>query len=210
MRQAIPEVMGLSWLYTLGLALGATLCASPIALGAASSLVQSPPTGIRAGFELLSSIPLFILAPAFALSFHELGAPPTLALILAVALSGVPLLALQFESILRRAPARLQDAAFALGATRFQAFWLAQFSPTRWALGARALRFALRVSVEVAAIQVVCNLIFPVSPELFPVLLLRGEIEFASAAAYCAAIWGLYVVSEAVFARQESLWRKAA
>ena len=202
--------MGLGWVYTLGLALGATLCACPIALGVAASLVKNPPRGVRGGFDLLSSIPLFILAPAFALSFHKLGLSPTPALVLAVACAGVPLLCLQFETILRRAPTRLHDSALALGATRLQAFWLAQFSPTRWALGARAFRFGLRVSVEVAAIQVVCTLIFPEMPAFFSVLLLRGDVEVYSALAYCAAIWGLYVVTETVFARQEALWRKAA
>ena len=201
--------MGTEWLYTLGLALGATLCACPIALGSAASLVQSPPRGVRSSFELLSSIPLFIFAPAFALSFHKLGFPPSPALILAMAFAGVPLLSLQFESILRRAPSRLRDSALALGATRRQAFWLAQFFPTRWALAARALRFCLRVSVEVAAIQVICALIYPEAPGFFSVLLLRGDVEMIAALAYCMAIWGLYVVSETIFARQEALWRKA-
>ncbi len=210
MRQAIQGKMGAELFNTWGLALIAALSAGPMALACAAGLAQSSSRGLREGFELLSSIPFFVLAPGFAISFQSLGFPSTTNLVIAVALAGVPLLSLQFEAILQRPPARLYDAALALGATRAQAFWLAKVFPTRWALSARALRFVLKILIEVAAIEIVCSIIFFETPLLFSTRLLRGSIEPLAVFFYCMIVWSLYFLSEAIFARQEALWRREA
>ncbi len=208
------------WILTIGVAGLSALLACVLSLVFSVGLWEadrSPRCSVIGllydAFEFLASLPPFLLAALWAGVFVLLGMHSMLGVICALALSGVPLLSLQYLQILKRVPPRLRESILALGGTSFQALELAQLRPMKRAIVARTVRFGLRVCVDVASLETLWKVFgFSSTGEwssIFGISLLTGARPLPSAVFFCVFIWVLYISTEGVFSRQERLWRKA-
>ena len=175
---ALPFIWG-----TLYSSILALLIATPIALGIAAFISELSPAWLRHPLifltELLAAIPsivyglwgIFVLAPAVrqfevampdALRSLPLFTGPPLgigmlsaALILAIMI--IPFTSAIAREVLRTVPASQREAAYALGATRFEAIRAAMFSARTGILAAMMLGFGRALGETMAVTMVIGN-----------------------------------------------------
>jgi phosphate transport system permease protein len=175
---ALPFIWGTLYSSTLAL-----LVAAPLALGVAVFITELSPGWLRQPLvfltELLGAIPsivyglwgMFVLAPvvrqfqvALPDALREIplfSGPPlgigmlSAALILAVMI--IPFTSAIAREVLRTVPASEREAAYALGATRFEAVRAAMFSARTGILGAIMLGFGRALGETMAVMMVIGN-----------------------------------------------------
>jgi phosphate transport system permease protein len=210
---ALPFIWGT--LYSSALAL---LIATPVALGIAVFISELCPDRLRAPLifltELLAAIPsivyglwgIFVLVPAVraleaampaSLRALPLFSGPPLgvgmfaaALILAVMV--VPFSSAIAREVLRTVPASQREAAFALGATRFEAIRAAMFSARTGIVGAVMLGFGRALGETMAVTMVIGNnpqvSLSLFAPQYTMAAVLANEFTEAADALYLSAL----------------------
>jgi phosphate transport system permease protein len=210
---ALPFIWGT--LYSSVLAL---LIATPVALGIAVFISELCPDRLRAPLifltELLAAIPsivyglwgIFVLVPAVraleaampaSLRALPLFSGPPLgvgmfaaALILAVMV--VPFSSAIAREVLRTVPASQREAAFALGATRFEAIRAAMFSARTGIVGAVMLGFGRALGETMAVTMVIGNnpqvSLSLFAPQYTMAAVLANEFTEAADALYLSAL----------------------
>ena len=210
---ALPFIWGT--LYSSVLAL---LIATPVALGIAVFISELCPGALRAPLifltELLAAIPsivyglwgIFVLVPA--VRSVETGMPESLralplfsgpplgvgmfaaALILAVMV--VPFTSAIAREVLRTVPASQREAAFALGATRFEAIRAAMFYARTGIIGAVMLGFGRALGETMAVTMVIGNnpqvSLSLFAPQYTMAAVLANEFTEAADALYLSAL----------------------
>jgi len=210
---ALPFIWGT--LYSSVLAL---LIATPVALGIAVFISELCPNALRGLLifltELLAAIPsivyglwgIFVLVPA--VRAVETGMPESLralpwfsgpplgvgmfaaALILAVMI--VPFTSAIAREVLRTVPASQREAAFALGATRFEAIRAAMFYARTGIIGAVMLGFGRALGETMAVTMVIGNnpqvSLSLFAPQYTMAAVLANEFTEAADALYLAAL----------------------
>jgi phosphate transport system permease protein len=210
---ALPFIWGT--LYSSVLAL---LIATPVALGIAVFISELCPNALRAPLmfltELLAAIPsivyglwgIFVLVPA--VRAVEIAMPESLralplfsgpplgvgmfsaALILAVMV--VPFTSAIAREVLRTVPASQREAAFALGATRFEAIRAAMFYARTGIIGAVMLGFGRALGETMAVTMVIGNnpqvSLSLFAPQYTMAAVLANEFTEAADALYLSAL----------------------
>jgi phosphate transport system permease protein len=210
---ALPFIWGT--LYSSVLAL---LIATPVALGIAVFISELCPNALRAPLifltELLAAIPsivyglwgIFVLVPAVRAvetampeslrAFPLFSGPPlgvgmfAAALILAVMV--VPFTSAIAREVLRTVPASQREAAFALGATRFEAIRAAMFYARTGIVGAVMLGFGRALGETMAVTMVIGNnpqvSLSLFAPQYTMAAVLANEFTEAANALYLSAL----------------------
>ena len=175
---ALPFIWGT--LYSSALAL---LMATPVALGIAVFISEFSPEPLRTSLlfltELLAAIPsivyglwgIFVLVPAvraveiampaWVRGLPLFSGPPfgvgMLAAALILAVMVVPFTSAVAREVLRAVPTTQREAAYALGATRFEAIRAAMFSARTGIIGAVMLGFGRALGETMAVTMVIGN-----------------------------------------------------
>ena len=174
---ALPFIWG-----TLYSSILALVIATPIALGIAVFISELSPAWLRTPLmfltELLAAIPsivyglwgVFVLVPAVRVVETRLGAfssfplfagPPLgvgmLAAALILAVMVIPFTSAVAREVLRTVPAAQREAAYALGATRFEAIRAAMFYARTGIVGAVMLGFGRALGETMAVTMVIGN-----------------------------------------------------
>jgi phosphate transport system permease protein len=174
---ALPFIWG-----TLYSSILALLIATPIALGIAVFISELSPAWLRTPLmfltELLAAIPsivyglwgIFVLVPAVRTleirlaplgGFPLLSGPPLgvgmLAAALILAVMVIPFTSAVAREVLRTVPAAQREAAYALGATRFEAIRAAMFYARTGIIGAVMLGFGRALGETMAVTMVIGN-----------------------------------------------------
>jgi len=174
---ALPFIWG-----TLYSSILALLIATPIALGIAVFISELSPAWLRTPLmfltELLAAIPsivyglwgVFVLVPAVRIVETRLGAfssiplfsgPPLgvgmLAAALILAVMVIPFSSAVAREVLKTVPAAQREAAYALGATRFEAIRAAMFYARTGIVGAVMLGFGRALGETMAVTMVIGN-----------------------------------------------------
>ena len=210
---ALPFIWG-----TLYSSVVALLIATPVALGIAVFISELCPNALRAPLifltELLAAIPsivyglwgIFVLVPA--VRAVEMAMPESLralplfsgpplgvgmfaaALILAVMV--VPFTSAIAREVLRTVPASQREAAFALGATRFEAIRAAMFYARTGIVGAVMLGFGRALGETMAVTMVIGNnpqvSLSLFAPQYTMAAVLANEFTEAADALYLSAL----------------------
>jgi phosphate transport system permease protein len=210
---ALPFIWGT--LYSSVLAL---LIATPVALGIAVFISELCPNALRAPLmfltELLAAIPsivyglwgIFVLVPAVRaveIAMPEplralplFSGPPfgvgMLAAALILAVMVVPFTSAIAREVLRTVPASQREAAFALGATRFEAIRAAMFYARTGIIGAVMLGFGRALGETMAVTMVIGNnpqvSLSLFAPQYTMAAVLANEFTEAADALYLSAL----------------------
>ncbi|PYR69417.1 MAG: phosphate ABC transporter permease subunit PstC [Acidobacteria bacterium] len=200
---ALPFIWGT--LYSSVLAL---LIATPVALGIAVFISELCPSMLRAPLifltELLAAIPsivyglwgIFVLVPAVRKFELMIGAAPLgvgmLAGALILAVMVVPFTSAVAREVLKTVPMTQREAAYALGATRFEAIRAAMFYARTGIIGAVMLGFGRALGETMAVTMVIGNnpqvSLSLFAPQYTMAAVLANEFTEAANALYLSAL----------------------
>ena len=200
---ALPFIWGT--LYSSVLAL---LIATPVALGIAVFISELCPSMLRAPLifltELLAAIPsivyglwgIFVLVPAVRKFELMIGAAPLgvgmLAGALILAVMVVPFTSAVAREVLKTVPMTQREAAYALGATRFEAIRAAMFYARTGIIGAVMLGFGRALGETMAVTMVIGNnpqvSLSLFAPQYTMAAVLANEFTEAANALYLSAV----------------------